>query len=149
MNQFQKFKANTPKIVHETIDGEVVIVNLEKGDYFSLVKAGADIWESITKGISRDSILEEMVQRYDGSRETIEKSINEFIEKLQQEELIIPNLTDELQNSNVPTIPIPEKKLSFEPPALQKYTDMEQLLALDPIHEVDDAAGWPNAKMTA
>jgi len=28
---------------------------------------------------------------------------------------------------------------------LQKYTDMEELLQLDPIHEVDKF-GWPSAK---
>lgn len=29
---------------------------------------------------------------------------------------------------------------------LEKFTDMEDLLLLDPIHEVDVAAGWPTTK---
>jgi hypothetical protein len=29
---------------------------------------------------------------------------------------------------------------------LNKYTDMQDLLLLDPIHEVD-AAGWPSTKV--
>ena len=37
------------------------------------------------------------------------------------------------------------KKMRFEAPALQVYTDMEDLLLLDPIHEVDEM-GWPSAK---
>jgi hypothetical protein len=37
-------------------------------------------------------------------------------------------------------------KSPFEMPKLSKYTDMEDLLALDPIHEVDEM-GWPNAKL--
>jgi hypothetical protein len=37
-------------------------------------------------------------------------------------------------------------KPPFEMPKLSKYTDMEDLLALDPIHEVDEM-GWPNAKL--
>ncbi|MCL1467398.1 PqqD family protein [Argonema galeatum] len=144
-----KFRINSPKVVHEIIDGEVVIVNLDKGDYYSLVKAGADIWEGLTRGISKADMLEDMVQRYDTSRENIENAINDLIEKLQLEELIIIEQTEESKSSNTTNKPIETKanteKLSFETPNLQKYTDMEELLALDPIHEVDEM-GWPNAK---
>ena len=38
------------------------------------------------------------------------------------------------------------EKLGFEAPILQKYTDMQDLLLLDPIHEVDEA-GWPHANL--
>ncbi len=145
----EKFRINSPKVVHEIIDGEVVIVNLDKGDYYSLVKAGADIWEWLTRGISSSDILEDMVQRYDTSRENIEKTVNDLIEKLQSEELIIIDRTDESKTSNITNVPTETnsntEKLSFETPTLQKYTDMEELLALDPIHEVDEM-GWPNAK---
>jgi len=32
----------------------------------------------------------------------------------------------------------------FVKPILQKYTDMADLLLLDPIHEVDAGQGWPH-----
>ena len=35
------------------------------------------------------------------------------------------------------------KKPLFESPNLQKYTDMQAMLWLDPIYEVDET-GWPN-----
>jgi hypothetical protein len=34
---------------------------------------------------------------------------------------------------------------AFQPPTLRKYTDMQDLLLIDPIHEVDDL-GWPGVK---
>ncbi|WP_199315364.1 MULTISPECIES: PqqD family protein [Oscillatoriales] len=145
----ENFRINSPKVVHEMIDGEVVIVNLERGDYYSLVKAGAEIWEGLTKGISRVDIMENMVQRYDASRENIETAIDDLIEKLELEELIIIEKTDESiplnTTNNQSETKANTEKLSFEIPTLQKYTDMEELLALDPIHEVDEM-GWPNAK---
>ncbi|MFB2921620.1 PqqD family protein [Aerosakkonema funiforme] len=145
----EKFKINSPKVVHETIDGEVVIVNLDRGDYYSLVKAGADIWEGLAKGMARVDILENMVQRYDASRENIETALNDLIEKLELEELITIEKTDEViplnTTNNESETKVNTEKLSFEIPTLQKYTDMEELLALDPIHEVDEM-GWPNAK---
>ncbi len=30
--------------------------------------------------------------------------------------------------------------------ALEEHTDMADLLGLDPIHDVDDAVGWPTAR---
>jgi hypothetical protein len=40
----------------------------------------------------------------------------------------------------------PDYKLPFQKPLLQKYTDMEALLLVDPIHEVDEEEGWPKQK---
>ena len=36
----------------------------------------------------------------------------------------------------------PEERLWFEAPSLEKYTDMQDLVLLDPVHEVDQT-GWP------
>jgi hypothetical protein len=33
-------------------------------------------------------------------------------------------------------------------PVLEKYTDMQELLLLDPIHDVEEA-GWPKARPAA
>lgn len=153
MNHSEIFKANAPKVVHETIDGEVVIVNLDKGDYYSLVKVGADIWEELIKGTSKSNIIQKIIQCYDGDRQNIENTVNDFIARLQQEELITLDGTEDPKNLNIDSAPSttndnPEK-LSFSPPTLEKYTDMEELLALDPIHEVNEVVGWPNVKVEA
>lgn len=143
------FRINSPQVVQETIDGEVVIVHLEKGDYYSLLNSGADIWSGIERGLSQSEILEELLERYEGSREAIERGINGLIEQLQQEEIIVVDQIDSASHAvpaNAPTLTGSHgEKPSFEPPALGKYTDMEELLALDPIHDVDEM-GWPNAK---
>jgi len=34
----------------------------------------------------------------------------------------------------------------FAPPVLEVYTDMQDLLLLDPIHDVDETVGWPSPK---
>ena len=34
-------------------------------------------------------------------------------------------------------------RVAFEAPVLEKYTDMQTLLLVDPVHEVDDR-GWPH-----
>ena len=73
----------------------------------------------------------------------------ELIKQLQQEELVIP-IDDKLADSLLPQnwkeqITAKESKAVFNAPVLNKYTDMQDLLLLDPIHEVD-ATGWPSIK---
>ncbi|MEC4985092.1 MAG: PqqD family protein [Oscillatoria sp. PMC 1076.18] len=138
------FQINAPTVVHETIDEEVVIINLDKGDYYSLVNTGTEIWNAITQGLSTDSIFQIIVERYEGEIDTIQTAIQDFINQLQQEELIVA--AEEENNTNPPAPQTPTTKDEFAPPMLQKYSDMQDLLLLDPIHEVDES-GWPNAKV--
>lgn len=148
MKLAQKYRVNSPKVVHETIDGEVVVVNLDKGDYYSFLATGADIWESLIQGKPTDRVLEDILDRYEGEPGQIQTSIQEFLDKLQHEELIVPDASDassDPSSSAAIANSVPQQKQLFEIPTLQKYTDMEELLALDPIHEVDEM-GWPNVK---
>ena len=144
------FTINTPKIVQENIDGEVVIVNLEKGHYYSLLATSSYIWENIVKGLSIEEIIQEIVQKYEGKEQEIIESVEQFIEQLQQEEIIVKNLDSSLsQLSNLDSMAtrsIKNKKIQFQLPKLEKYTDMEDLLVLDPIHDVDEM-GWPNVQL--
>lgn len=150
MNLSEKFKVNVPKVVHEMIEGEVVIVNLDGGDYYSLLKAGADIWDGLARGLSRGEIVEEIVSRYESDRETMATAVNNLIEELQREALITVDTTNgsnQTPIANGNSSSNVSEKLSFDAPTLNKYTDMEELLALDPIHEVDQEMGWPSAKV--
>ncbi len=147
-----KVKINAPYIVHELIDGEVIIVNLKKGDYYSLMNVAADIWEAIDKGGALAQIVSQLSHSYEGDLSTIREGVQQFIKELIEEdivtELTVPDAETTQEISFEPSNPnelTTDKKL-FEIPKLNKYTDMEDLLALDPIHEVDET-GWPNIKV--
>jgi hypothetical protein len=146
-----RFRINSPKVVNKTIDGEVVIINLDKGNYYSLDKVGTDIWSFIERSASVSEVIEAITQRYNASGVEIENTVVQLIGELQQEELIVPNQAQ--VNESVKEIDTLEnrpeiEKLSFEAPMLQKYADMQDLLLLDPIHEVDET-GWPSKKADA
>jgi hypothetical protein len=151
MDKFVHFRINSPKVIHETIDGETVIVNLDSGNYYSIDDIGADIWDSIGKGLTVDHIITDISCRYTGEREEIDVTVRQFIDGLLQEALISPLESGDTETGavndtpvkNAPTDGLPQ----FKTPNLQKYSDMQDLLLLDPIHEVDDT-GWPNVKTT-
>ena len=39
---------------------------------------------------------------------------------------------------------LPDASLA-EPPSLEIYTDLAELIAMDPVHEIDILTGWPKA----
>jgi outer membrane protein assembly factor BamB len=143
----QSFRVNSPKVAAETIDGEVVVVNLDSGHYYSLLSTGAYIWNCLENGRDLHDTVKQVIQTYDGKSDQIATSVNEFLDKLVSEELIvaIDSPTNDAQAVNVISGELVDKP-RFEQPVLEKFTDMEDLLLLDPIHEVDLQSGWPNQK---
>ena len=144
-----RLKINDPNIVHENIDGETVILNLDSGNYYSIVDVGTDIWNYIEKGVPVREIMPLILENYDCTSGDEEITVNLFIQQLQQEGLVIP-VDNKLADSSLPQnwkeqITAKESKAIFNAPVLNKYTDMQDLLLLDPIHEVD-ATGWPSIK---
>lgn len=132
----QYFTIEPAKIMHDTIDGEVVIVNLDNGYYYSLDNVGAQVWQLIDAGHSREAITAQLQHRYDGN-EQFASDISAFVAKLQSEDLVSASDSGEEAAVELPEIP-------YAPPKLQKFTDMDNLLLIDPIHEVKEETGWPN-----
>jgi hypothetical protein len=143
-----RFRINSPTVIHETIDGETVIVNLDSGNYYSLEKVGGDIWALIGSGLHVSEIIENITCRYSGEGEEIGGAIERFLVNLQKEGLIVSGESHGKANEpagDPDRTQRVEERPEFEIPALHKYSDMQDLLLLDPIHEVDDT-GWPNVK---
>ena len=146
MNSSDCFRVNNPNVIHEVIDGEVVIVNLNTGNYYSIEKLGAAIWSFIDTAAALDQITDAIADRYEGNRKDIEIAVNKLVNQLVEEDIIVldksrkPN--GEITSSGT-AVRTHTEKLRFEEPVLNKYTDMEELLLLDPIHDVDET-GWPN-----
>jgi len=147
MGSNSSYRINTPKISHETIDGETVIINLDNGNYYSLIGVGGDIWRFIESGATVGGIIEVINHQYECAH--IENDINRFIAELQEEGLVVHDKEKRSEgiggvNTHI-EIETGKKRPIFEVPVLNKYTDMQDLLLLDPIHEVDET-GWPTPK---
>lgn len=141
-----RFKINAPKVIHETIDGEAIILNLDSGNYYSMDRAGNDIWGLIVKGANAGSIIEWVDKHYDTNGADVSNVLPQLIDQLIDEGIIIPdqeNSAVSITETDVPYASEHTERMSFVMPVLNKYSDMEELLLLDPIHEVDEM-GWPN-----
>lgn len=139
---------NSPKVIHETIDGETVLVNLDSGNYYSFEGVGVDVWNLIETGIDGKGIIEAIARRYAGEPKAVEEAIHHFVKELEQEALVVADGEGEkgIERGTNSSVETTIERRPFEAPVLNKYTDMQDLLLLDPIHDVEET-GWPSPKI--
>ena len=136
------YHVDLPNIVHETIDGEAIFVNLDNGTYYSLDGVGSQIWDLLSMGgRSLDSLTASVAARYAGAQDEIVSAVEQFIARLCEEDPVSVAAGDDPISDVADGAP----RVEFVAPVLNKYKDMEALLLVDPIHEVDDA-GWPHVR---
>lgn len=123
-------RASRPEVIDETFEGEAVLVNLDSGCYYALTHGGTAVWNLVAEGRSLESLL--------ASTSGDDVAVRAFIAALLEEALLVEGETD--------LGPAPERVALQEAPKFEKFTDMQDLLLLDPIHDINlDADGWPVA----
>ena len=141
----KRYETTGPNIVSQSIDGEVIILSLDKGYYFSLRGSGALIWQSLIEShITMEEVFEVLKSRYEVSEQGMWTVLSSFVDQLISEGLIKQSAGIAEKGSGISTHT--GQKTPFIEPVLEKYTDMKDLLFLDPIHEIDPAQGWPKKK---
>jgi hypothetical protein len=133
------------RVVHETVDGEVIIIQLQRANYYSLAGGGREIWEQICAGLEPAEIVARMDAAYSAADGEVAADVEQLIARLREEELV-EEVTGEAppaaSNGAAPPSPPELAGGTFMPSKLEKYTDMQDFLMIDPIHDVT-AEGWP------
>jgi hypothetical protein len=143
-------KINLPQIVREAFDDEVVLVNLDSGHYYSLEGIGAEIWRGIEEGLDTGLIAMSIARKYNGDQNEMDAAIEHLLVDLETEKIItLSNVNgDNVTHDNSREAETSGEKPPFQTPVLNRFTDMRELLLLDPIHDVDET-GWPRLRERA
>lgn len=141
VNPYPSYRVNQPAVIAEVIDNEAIIVNLDSGAYYSLRGSACLIWEMLARQMAVPTVVQDLSQRFADTPDAIQAGVDALVADLLGEQLLVPADGDATL-AELPAIPGNGDRLPFETPVLEKYTDMAELLLLDPIHDVD-AAGWP------
>jgi Coenzyme PQQ synthesis protein D (PqqD) len=136
--------AISPELMHETIEGETIMINGATGNYYSLDPIASEVWQGIELGASVADIVAFLVERYGVSRADVETEVLEFVRELEQEGLVVPRPASDGSVDLSAVAEAPSPAASFSAPRVDKHTDMQDLILLDPVHEVDPERGWPH-----
>jgi hypothetical protein len=134
------YRVDSPSVIYEQFDGELVAIHLETGAYHSLFGTSADSFLLLTQEASAQELAEVLQTKYDATAEAIGIALIPFLDALKAEQLIA--VVDAPAARGPLQLDAPDVKLPFTPPTLQAYHDLQALFLLDPVHEVGEQ-GWP------
>jgi len=120
--------ANT-SILHEAIEDEVLVINVETATYFRLSDAGAAVWRAVEENATVDEIVEGVVRRYQGAREAIEQAVRGLLAELSAEALIVLEPAPAPALASGGASAMASVQLPFFPPRLEKFVDLTQLMS--------------------
>ncbi len=132
------YKFNAPRMIHETIEKETVVIDTETGIYFSITGSGYLIMQMLDQGAHIADLAAQVAATFGIDAASLHPHVEDFVAQLLTEEMIVP--TEEAPGA-VAALVFADGE-GYVPPVLEKFTDMNDLLLMDPIHDVSDE-GWP------
>ena len=128
------------RIIHQTIELETLIVNLDSGIYYSLEDVASVVWQFALAHQTPEQIVRWVHEKYAQPVE-LSGDISNFLSQLITEGLLkITNEEDQPKSStsNIREI-VSELPAKYKKPLVTCYVDLQELLLADPIHELMDA----------
>jgi len=132
------------RFVFEQFDKEMVLINLEDGFYYSVSDTGTEILHLLEQGLPVAEVLDILSVRYTNEDE-LPGLVDSFVAELEKQGIIFPRSEGSPANSVSAAEEAAQNgaEARFAPPALTRFDDMQEILLLDPIHQVNEQ-GWPN-----
>lgn len=138
-------------LVHEVIDGEVVLLNLSSGCYYSGNRSATVLIEALLAEPDLEVLQTSLASLADPgpAAADVRRTVTEAVEYLLAEGLLIQDsamqdsATAHAATQGAAPVELLIQLLTQAAPVFERFTDMQDILLLDPVHDVTDA-GWPH-----
>ena len=77
-----------PDLVSTDMDGETVMMSIDKGAYFGIGGIGTDIWELLSMPHTLDSLVAAICTDYDVSAPDARRDIASFLDRMVENDLV-------------------------------------------------------------
>lgn len=128
--------AQTRRFPHDTVDGETVIIDSARGCLFLLTGSGPWIWSLMIRGHTTDGLVSDVAARFGAEAGAQAAS---FLASLTDHGMLTEEAPDD--GGAAAELPMPD---TFVAPQIEKYDEISDIIAMDPIHDVDPTKGWPH-----
>ena len=135
-----RYRLNEPDVSAEVFDEEVLAINLKTGHYHSLRESAIFLWQTLMQGFSVEETASRLTSKYPEIAAQALTETETFAKQLVEGGLVV-EVSDATSPADAP--PAEPAGKPFVSPLIESYTDMQDLLLIDPIHEVDVQTGWP------
>jgi hypothetical protein len=136
-----RYRPSAPKVIFEAFEDETIAIHFDSGRYYSMGGTAHDIWSMLVTGHDSEAVRDRLSSHYGVSSDDVQAALTDFMNQLVAADLI--TAASEAVSEAALDVPAYTPKAGiFGKPTLEQHDDMQELLLLDPIHEVDEA-GWP------
>lgn len=131
----QRFKLNTLACIAEAVENDLIVINLHSGRYYNMRGETVASWQALIRGVAPGELIS--ANTWDSSQIEHFKG---FVQYIIDENLLVP------QEAPTAQMAAPHIELGggAEPFLVDVFTDMEEMLMLDPIHDASVDSGWPH-----
>ncbi len=127
-------RINQPSVIFDESEGVIVVINLLTGHYFRLGEGTSPLWDLLATGCTFESLVESC-----RNPEDLVRDWPSIRSELLKHELVVLNVASETNSDG-------HDAWDYSTFSIEPFTDLEDILGLDPIHEVDPGKGWPHAR---
>ena len=131
------------KVIYEILNNEVIAIDFKTGNYYALTCLAKQIWQMVEKQICLEKMTQVIADHYDREQKQVSKDVESFLNQLVEIGLLELDTKISHDETSDKIFQINFEQDTYEAPTVQEYTDVQNLLLLDPIHEVTDS-GWPH-----
>ena len=136
-------RINEPDVSAEVFETEVLAINLASGHYHSLREAAVPLWRLLIEGRSVEESASLLAGSLSADPAEVLADTRALVAALRERAVIVTVPAPAVGASLPSPAWLGEFKPPYVKPLFDTYTDMKDLLLIDPIHEVD-VSGWPH-----
>ena len=78
----------SPDQVSGDLDGKVVLLSIENGEYYNLNEVGSRIWALLENPLTVAALIETLLTEFDVERATCAAEVQAFLARLQKDKLL-------------------------------------------------------------
>jgi hypothetical protein len=135
-----QYCSNGPRFVDESVDGEALIMDMVTGTYYTCLGPATIAWDALKRGVDPDEVAGMIATLYEVDVAGVGRDLDAFVAELVQEEMLV--VRDGPPPGGPTELPPPPAG-PYEPMRIERYTDLADLILLDPVQDVS-GAGWPH-----
>lgn len=133
--------ADTIRFAFDTVDGETVVIDTVSGSLMLLTGIGPWIWECLATGEAVDALVRRVEAGFGAEAAG---QVEQFMGALSEQQMLVAAGAAGVAGAlgaAPEAAALPEQ---FSAPGLETFNEIADIIAMDPIHDVDPSRGWPH-----